>query len=357
MPDSFALLPGAGRPVRPSAKARLRRAGSFDLYRCTRVVVKLMFEAAEGRLQPSSSAGESELGDLVLQTLEIESARSRVVPESSPEFRMVAEILKPAEAWKKRSLVPPKREGDEQDPFGTQRQLAQSFEMTSTAAAKAFKIMEAVQGESLSALSEGHKTDDGERAVSVADVDRLAAVVLQNGEKIGALVVADAIIGNTDRIGKGRANIGNIMVHEGTGKFIAIDTGSSLPQIEISDPSDMEWEKSLEAVVAPGGLDGIIMTFLSVIEGTLRHTRPDPTTFDPVARFKAKLDLAAPQSAVRVGVSTAIVKRTRSCWPPVRHVDSSSPNPRPATMRGELTERRTRACLRTWHTCTRMRAL
>jgi hypothetical protein len=198
--------------------------GAYDSWVADQPNVARAGEGAKGGVYFLTSAGnvpmvvvkplmdeapaQSQFGDAILSTgFGITTPQSRIVRKGTAEFDQLFELVKPLD-------VAPQ---DHVALMGYQPLENADY----------FKIMMAVGEGSLSGLSSGADTQ--------VKVDRLVRVIRnQNAmNTVGMLAVADAVMGNDDRLSKtsvkNMINLGNYMV-TGTDELVAIDTTARLNQ-------------------------------------------------------------------------------------------------------------------------------
>jgi hypothetical protein len=271
----------------------------------TQVVVKPIFPNQQGA--PGTEHGEMEatqLGDTLIAGLGIDVGRSRVMPKSSPEFDEIFASISAAEAEKKRDYIEhggPAKDRDD-------RAVIAEFTDIATLAI-GFKVMESVRGPSLKSLTEGSRPPDRPtKVVTGVDVSRLTRILNDPafGRDLGALMVADALLGNRDRLNENANNLGNILVREGTTRLVAIDTSAELYRVVRSQTDVWKWRSLLEGVGDPAKIEAVIAKLVAAIRDEIGQAPQEPVNLNGAALFLASLNLRGLVQSVHRGVKDAI---------------------------------------------------
>jgi hypothetical protein len=122
------------------------------------------------------------------------------------------------------------------------------------------------------------------------------------------MMVADALMGNWDRLNRDKRNLGNIMVGTEMGVLVAIDTFARLGPVALPDATGIEQEGYLEDLAAPGQVENVVTELVRSIEDNLREAS-QAADFDPAVAFTTALAqglVTALKNHVREGVAEAI---------------------------------------------------
>jgi hypothetical protein len=263
----------------------------------TSVVVKPFYAD-----KPPASA---QFAEAVASELGVGVGGSRIVPRGG-EFSMIHDLVKPAEAAKRKTLVAQVGEDQANDLFG----WIEIDHADGQPNAIAFKIMAAIAGSTLEEMS---KVKRGATVVP-AEVNRLVSVLNDSkiGNQLGRMLVADALVGNIDRLGGGKRNVGNIMVTTATNLPMIIDTFATLPAVAATvDATALRTgnpaaERLLQEVATPATVDRLVTDLLGSFQTGLTQATKNPTDFDAAGTFSSTIRAAEIRNAVLEGVQQAI---------------------------------------------------
>jgi hypothetical protein len=265
----------------------------------TRVVVKPLYADAGPK--------QAQFGDAVAASLGVSTAESRIVPKNDAEFGKIHLTVRDAEQRRKIAYI----NTDPSASDSVRLTLEYDFEQNDAIDpnSTAFKVMAAIPGPSFRELSEGRQS--GAKQVVTSDhIARLVALLQTptTGRQLGEMMVADALMGNVDRLNRDKQNLGNIMVGTEMGVLVAIDTFAKLEPVALPDANAIEQEFYLEEIAAPGQVENVVTALVKSIQDNLKDAS-HAADFDPAVAFTSALAqglLNALKSHVREGVADSI---------------------------------------------------
>lgn len=202
------------------------------------------------------SPAQSEFGDKVLSAgFGINTPRSRIISAGSPEFNMLLEMVQPQAEQRRPVDLSMTEQWNNMTVEQQQENMNAVMGYVPITEARAFKLMATVQGQSLSSIASG--------ADNQQKVERILGIVRNNAlmQKIGTLAVADAVMGNDDRLSitsvKNMTNLGNYMF-TGADELVAIDTTARLAQA-----ATLEEARKVK-IQGTGGGDSLMEIFAQV---------------------------------------------------------------------------------------------
>ena len=254
------------------------------------------------------SPAQSQFGDQFLQTgFDINTPNSRIVRQGTNEFQSLLNVVKPHADNKQ----PPEkteeamRQLQQQDMNAFMEWMNARMSYVPIEETKAFKVMEKVNASSLSSIIGGAGDQQG--------VDRLLVLLRNNGllQQIGTLAVADAMMGNDDRLSisgvKNMTNLGNYMISD-NGDLFAIDTATNLKKV--TDPqaiqrlkTDISVGMQLSILGEPDGAQRLADLFLGAIQQEVTKL-PADQNFNPLTYYGNQV--AGEVGNVRTQIGTGI---------------------------------------------------
>jgi hypothetical protein len=208
-----------------------------------------------------------QLGDSILASLDVPTGKSRIVTKGTAEFAEILAALRDVAAEKRAKYIVLDNDPTE-DPV-MRRIRAEIFDTAyDPANAHAFKVMESVAGDSMAEVSElKARPGEKDKSVTVDDVVRVSELLLneQTWTSLGSMMVADALMGNVDRVSATKMNIGNILISKADGKLVAIDTATTLDPVAGAPTDRKHLTQMLETIGDPAKLHGVARKLVEAI--------------------------------------------------------------------------------------------
>lgn len=238
---------------------------------------------------------QTQFGDAVLSIgFDINTPQSRIIRGGTPEFDMIMSMVKPIadqHAPVDLSQTPQWANMSKGEQEANMNAVMAYVPISET---KSFKLMAAIQGDSLSSLAS--KADDQQK------VDRLLTIVRTNPlmQKIGTIAVADAVMGNDDRLSittvKQMTNLGNYMF-TGNNDLVAIDTTARLAQAaSLAEARKTKvmgtggGDSLMEIFARPNAGQQLADLFFTALRGEVAKATVSPN-FNPTTYFDQQLRL------------------------------------------------------------------
>lgn len=260
------------------------------------------------------SPAQSQFGDQIIQTgFDIDTPNSRIVQKGTEEFQALFNIVKPHADNKK----PPEKKDEEvrklkeEDPNAYLEWFSARMGYVPIEETKAFKVMEKVDASSLSSIIKDSGDQQG--------VDKLLTVLRNNAllQKVGILAVADAVMGNDDRLSisgvKNMVNLGNYMISD-NGNLFAIDTATHLRKM--TDPKAIQLLKKntaigmeLNILGEPNGALRLANLFLDTIQNEVSKLPAGPN-FSPSNYYNNQVagEVANVRVQIGAGIQSGLTK-------------------------------------------------
>ena len=272
-----------------------------------RVVVKpLMDEGPE----------QSQFGDEFLRAMGIHAPASKIVERGRPEFTQLEALVRPHWPGQPDDLSLTDQWGAMTE-GEKQANIAAVANWRAIDQLPAFKVMGLAKGESLSGLAAGGQAAASQGGVAQADVDRLIRLLTNQAflRNLGETMIADAAMGNDDRVTYGAAikvNLGNIMVANDD-SLSAIDTAAALKRVDAKtgfDPTAFNAATLLRTFADPARLLALVNAFFAAVRSKVLGS-VGVGAFSPINYYDAHFqnaDLANARGFIQGGINSGLVR-------------------------------------------------